>query len=109
MTPQAELMGRCRWLIENRGVCLDKGTMRTHSYRDARVAIYWEYPHPGTPYGPDYPNAHMVVSDVTTGTVIGSYTNQHGGCGLDTPRAQQIVDHLRSIMILDDLVRGVGV
>jgi hypothetical protein len=77
------------------------------AYRDQVVHVDWAHPGPDVPYGPGYPSSQLVVTDMSTGLVVGSYTDQSGGCGLDTARAQEIVDHLRSIMLLDDFVRAV--
>ena len=81
--------------------------MITLNYSDQVVSITWTYAQPGVPYGPGYPMPHMNITDRSTGLVVGSYTGQHGGAGLDTERAQEIVDHLRSIMMLDEIARAI--
>lgn len=107
MTPQRELMSRCRWLVEHRPQKVTGKRIITSIYEDQNVLVRWEHPSPEIPYGPDRPMPHMVVEDKTTGLVIGSYHGASGGSSARTERAQEIVDHLRSIMLLDDFARAV--
>lgn len=81
--------------------------MVTLVYSDQVIDVMWTFAKPEVPYGPDYPTPYMSVEDRSSGLVVGSYTGQHGGAYLETTRAQEIVDHLRSIMLLDDFARAV--
>ena len=101
------MMSRCRWLVEHRSIVEESGDRVIHTYTDAVVGVTWSHAKPEVPYGEDYPMPHMAVTDLSTGLVIGSYSGTHGGAGLGAERAQEIVDHLRSIMVLDDFVRAV--
>lgn len=107
MTPQRELMSRCRWMVEHRAQRVTGGRMLSSVYEDQVIRVTWERLAPEVPYGPDWTMPHMTVEDKTSGLVIGSYYGASGGSSAHTGRAQEIVDHLRSIMVLDDFARAV--
>jgi hypothetical protein len=96
-----EMMARCRHLVETRGRKIDRGNSFSYHYRDGVVDITWEF------IKGMQGDAHMVVKDVQSEGVLGSYHNQFGGPQVGGPRAEPYVKHLRSIMVLDDIARRV--
>lgn len=91
-----EFMGRCRTLVEHRG--RRSGTRIV--YNDAELGIEWN---------PSAREPTVKVYDHRSGTLIGSWVGtQWPHCTTDATRLQELVTHLREIMVLDDLSRAVS-
>lgn len=95
MEASREFMGRCRQLVGDRGTASNGD----RTFYDHRINIVWS-PRESVPM--------MTVRDNQTGETIGSWVGTSPpSCRIRGGRLEELLDHLRSIMVLDDVVRNI--
>ena len=105
MTLQHEMASRCRYLVETRGTTTTCSQASSTEYGDRVVRIRWVRPISGKLREPSLVTPYVIVEDALTRKLIGSYYGIEWYSPLHEGAVLKYVDYLRSIMVLDDLVR----
>lgn len=99
-----ELWKRARHLVEVSGqTYTTKGGTTRHYYRDSVIRIHWSY----SDLGGDRPLPSLQVSCAATSTTLIAVTGASVSRRVEDYEAEPFVEHLRRLMVLDDLVLGV--